>query len=431
MARFTSSKWALVKGERVTNSAADSQTLFLETGLRTPNGKLSLKQAMYKMEDWYNEGYQLMSIGKDGNVYRFDRLHDIGKGQTDYNVVALRDTDPCFWAMKDHFKDGSTPSPTQPTKTEKQPAKTENTMQTNGSVQTAEQLMSQALQLLAQGTSGNIDIESVTKIVKEEIAKANMPKVIEIEVKLPNGAETKVKGQHKEFDKLLRLVGAKVPVLLKGDAGSGKTYGSKVVAQTLGLDFRIFSFTNETSLGRVVGFMNANGGYVTTAVREMYENGGVLILDEFDAANPNVAMALNNLLEGDEYAFPDAQVKRHADFRYVACTNTYGQGANKKFSARNKMDDATMDRFGAIIEWGYDEDMERRLFGDTDATRAVFAIRKNANAMGLNGLITPRRTREVNKMVALGFSIKEAVTMAILNPHKRDVQKGLTEGVSL
>jgi len=219
--------------------------------------------------------------------------------------------------------------------------------------------------------------------------------------------------------------------MLVGDAGSGKTFGARIAAKTLELDFRVFSFTNETSLGRTMGFMNAMGEYVPTAVREMYENGGVLILDEFDAANANVAMALNNLLDGEEYVFADKVVQRHEDFRYVACTNTYASGANKKYNARNKIDDSTMDRFSAIIDWGYDEVLERRLFGDTDATRVVQQIRSNADKMGLNGLVTPRRTRDVNDMVSIGFSIKEAVNMSILAKHKKDVQKGLIEGVTL
>ncbi len=295
----------------------------------------------------------------------------------------------------------------------------------------ANQQLAEAIKAIAGQTAGAVDIEQVKSIVAEEVRKASIPKVVTIEVKIPSKSEpNKVGMQHKDFDKLLNLVSNKVPVMMTGDAGSGKTFGAKSVAKALDLDFRIVSFNNEMSLGRTMGFMNANGGYVRTAVREMYENGGVLILDEFDSANPNVAMALNNLLDGDEYSFDDAQVSRHPEFRYVACTNTYGKGANKKYNARNKMDDATMDRF-IYMDWGYDEALERNIFGNTEATEVVFKIRANADKMGMNGLVTPRRTREVNKMVSIGFSIKDAVQMAILNPHKGDVQKGLVEGVKL
>lgn len=291
--------------------------------------------------------------------------------------------------------------------------------------------LAEAIKAIAGQSAGAVDIEQVKAIVAQEVKEATLPKVVQIEVKLPTKSEPNKAGlQHYRFDELLNLVNNKVPVMLTGDAGSGKTYGAKSVAKALDLDFRIVSFNNEMSLGRTMGFMNANGQYVRTAVRDMYENGGVLILDEFDSANPNVAMALNNLLDGDEYAFDDAQVARHPEFRYVACTNTYGKGANKKYNARNKMDDATMDRF-IYMDWGYDEQLERNIFGNTRATEVVFKIRENANKMGMNGLVTPRRTREVNKMVSIGFSIRDAVQMAILNPHKTDIQKGLIEGVQM
>ncbi len=432
MARIVASKWALIHidNQEVHYPSTDSQTLYLTAGLRTENGKCSVAQAVYKLHKIYGDRVRLMAI-KEGSTIVFKYIGDKGKGQAYYDVFEHQHQ----WAIAEYAKamgddykykpEKSVPQTETKTETKQQP-KTKTEMGTK----TPQELMAEAMQMIANGTSGAVDAESVVKIVHDELAKIDRPKVIEIEVKLPKGGESKVKGQHKEFPKLLKLMGAKKSVMLVGDAGSGKTYGARVAAQTLDLDFRVFSFTNETSLGRTMGFMNAMGDYVSTAVREMYENGGVLILDEFDAANANVAMALNNLLDGEEYVFADKVVKRHEDFRYVACTNTYASGANKKYNARNKIDDSTMDRFSAIIDWGYDEVLERRLFGDTEATRVVQQIRSNADKMGLNGLVTPRRTRDVNDMVSIGFSLKEAVKMSILAKHKKDVQAGLTEGVS-
>ena len=425
MARFTSNQWLIIDyfNEKVKSIATDSQTLFLNNDLRTENGKLSLKQAVYKLHRFGN-GERLASL-KDGVLYSFNHECDLGKGQSEYTIEEITSGlihEEATYA----FSNGSTPPPPPKKQTKTETPKTKNDMG-----KTPQELMAEAMAMIANGSSGSVNAEEVQKIVHNELAMLDRPKVIELEIKLPKGGKSNVKGQHKEFPKLLRLMGAKKSAMLVGDAGSGKTFGARMAAKALELDFRVFSFTNETSLGRTMGFMNAMGEYVPTAVREMYENGGVLILDEFDAANANVAMALNNLLDGDEYVFADKVVNRHEDFRYIACTNTYASGANKKYNARNKIDDSTMDRFAAIIDWGYDEVLERRLFGDTEATRVVQQIRSNANKMGLNGLITPRRTRDVNDMVSIGFSIKESVQMSILAKHKGDVQKGLTEGVSL
>ena len=421
MARFTSNQWAIVEvldGIRVLGTAEDSQSLFLDFGLRTENGKLSLKQAVYKLnnEDGHDNIRRITSM-KDGIMYQFHHLHDIGKGQAEYEVSeATRGMlyDMVNAAFAEEKKEVVT------TKTEKKVKVTEGK-------KTAEQLMMEAMQMIGGGA---IDVAKVEEIVKEQIRVATLPKVQTIEVKLPTKDEVKKLGQqHYLFQDVLESVADNSYVLLKGDAGSGKTYGAVQIAKALDLDYRIFSFTNEISLSRCVGYMDAMGNYVKTSIREMYENGGLLILDEFDAMNPNVAVSLNNMLSGDEYTFPDAVVSKHDDFRVIACTNTFGNGADKDYSSRNKLDKATLDRFDEKFDWGYDEDLEIAVFGNTDATKAVLAIRKNAKDLGIT--ITPRRTKSVNKMVNRGVSLRVAVERAILCEYKSDQQRAMLDGVRL
>lgn len=421
MARFTSNKWALVSffNESVVATSDNSQDLFTKVGLRRGDGKLSLKQAVYKQHQ-QGDGEKIVSI-KDGIIYSFERLYDIGKSQSEYDVLQYQVSDMQWIA--DAF-DGAKEEQKQEVKS----PKTERDMGTTPKgQQTAEQLLAQAMRMLGGGA---VDTAEVEKIVKEQIRIATLPKVVTIEVKLPKREEViKLGRQHYLFNDVLESVADNDYVMLVGEAGSGKTYGAVQVAKALELDYRIFSFTNEISLGRCIGYMDAMGKYVTTSIREMYENGGLLILDEFDAMNPNVAVSLNNMLSGDEYVFPDKVVAKHKDFRVIACTNTFGKGADKDYSARQKLDMATLDRFDAKYEWGYDEDLEKAIFGDTEATRVVFAIRKNARNIGIT--ITPRRTKAVNKMVARGVSLKDAVQRAILCDYKKDQQRALVDGVSL
>lgn len=422
MARFTSNQWAIVEildGTEVLGTSDNTQSLFLDFGLRTESGKLSLKQAIYKLnkEDGHDNIRRLVSL-KDGVVYAFCHEYDMGKGQAEYSVQELRSgllydvVNVAFHAQK---------------KKEVVITKTEKEVKEVKKGKTAEQLMMEAMQMIGGGA---IDVAKVEEIVKEQIRIATIPKVQTIEVKLPTKDEVKMLGQqHYLFREVLESVADNSYVLLKGDAGSGKTYGAVQIAKALALDYRIFSFTNEISLSRCVGYMDAMGNYVKTSIREMYENGGLLILDEFDAMNPNVAVSLNNMLSGEEYTFPDAVVPKHEDFRVIACTNTFGNGADKDYSSRNKLDKATLDRFDEKFNWGYDEDLEIAIFGNTDATKAVFAIRKNAKDLGIT--ITPRRTKAVNKMVNRGVSLKDAVQRAILCEYKSDQQRAMLEGVRL
>ena len=422
MARFTSNQWAIVEvldGIKVLGTAEDSQSLFLDFGLRTENGKLSLKQAVYKLHkgDGHDNLRRIVSL-KDGIMYEFCHSHDIGKGQAEYDVEEV--TRGMLYDMVNAAFNAEEKVEIVTTKTEKK-------MVVKEGKKTAEQLMVEAMQMIGGGA---IDVAKVQEIVKEQIRVATLPKVQTIEVKLPTKDEVKKLGQqHYLFQDVLESVADNSYVLLKGDAGSGKTYGAVQIAKALDLDYRIFSFTNEISLSRCVGYMDAMGNYVKTSIREMYENGGLLILDEFDAMNPNVAVSLNNMLSGDEYTFPDAVVSKHDDFRVIACTNTFGNGADKDYSSRNKLDKATLDRFDEKFDWGYDEDLEIAVFGNTDATRAVLAIRKNAKDLGIT--ITPRRTKSVNKMVNRGVSLKVAVERAILCEYKSDQQRAMLEGVRL
>lgn len=422
MARFTSNQWAIVEvldDVKVLGTASDSQTLFLDFGLRTESGKLSLKQAVYKLynEDGHDNIRRIVSL-KDGIMYQFCHLRNIGKGQAEYEVDEV--TRGLLYDVVNVAFHAEEKKEVVTTKTEKKVKVTEGK-------KTAEQLMMEAMQMIGGGA---IDVAKVEEIVKEQIRVATLPKVQTIEVKLPTKDEVKKLGQqHYLFQDVLESVADNSYVLLKGDAGSGKTYGAVQIAKALDLDYRIFSFTNEISLSRCVGYMDAMGNYVKTSIREMYENGGLLILDEFDAMNPNVAVSLNNMLSGDEYTFPDAVVSKHDDFRVIACTNTFGNGADKDYSSRNKLDKATLDRFDEKFDWGYDEDLEIAVFGNTDATRAVLAIRKNAKDLGIT--ITPRRTKSVNKMVNRGVSLKDAVQRAILCEYKSDQQRAMLDGVRL
>jgi len=422
MARFTSNQWAIVEvldGIKVLGTAEDSQSLFLDFGLRTENGKLSLKQAVYKLSkgDGHDNLRRIVSL-KDGIMYEFCHSHDIGKGQAEYEIEEV--TRGRLYDMVKAAFDAEGKKEVVTTKTEKKVVVKEGK-------KTAEQLMMEAMQMIGGGA---IDVAKVEAIVKEQIRVATLPKVQTIEVKLPTKDEVKKLGQqHYLFQDVLESVADNSYVLLKGDAGSGKTYGAVQIAKALDLDYRIFSFTNEISLSRCVGYMDAMGNYVKTSIREMYENGGLLILDEFDAMNPNVAVSLNNMLSGDEYTFPDAVVAKHDDFRVIACTNTFGNGADKDYSSRNKLDKATLDRFDEKFDWGYDEDLEIAVFGNTDATKAVLAIRKNAKDLGIT--ITPRRTKSVNKMVNRGVSLRVAVERAILCEYKSDQQRAMLEGVRL
>ena len=202
-------------------------------------------------------------------------------------------------------------------------------------------------------------------------------------------------GRHYAFPTLLAVASARVPAMLVGPAGSGKSTAGRQVAETLDMTFRTESCSPHMTKWDVLGFVGPNGNYVPGVLRDAFENGGVVLLDELDASNPAVLVSINLLISvrvGETVTFPDgASVPRHPDFVLIAGANTHGDGASTEYVGREQLDAATLDRF-AVIAWGYDEALERHAAGSdaADWVAYVQAVRAAARTASVPMMVTPR-----------------------------------------
>ena len=57
------------------------------------------------------------------------------------------------------------------------------------------------------------------------------------------------------------------------------------------------------------------GDYVPGLLREPFEQGGLVLLDEMDRAHPAVLTTLNAMLDNGFCQFPDRLVEQHPNFR--------------------------------------------------------------------------------------------------------------------
>jgi len=191
--------------------------------------------------------------------------------------------------------------------------------------------------------------------------KALVP--LTVSVTLPDREEpTRIDGAHESMPDLLFVLGERLHAYLHGPPGSGKSKAAAMAAEALGLAFGYCSLNPQTPESRLLGYMHANGGYVHTVFRDLFENGGVMCIDEMDNGHPALLNTLNGMVEpGARFgAFPDGMVERHADFVLVCTGNTSGRGGDKLFPERRQFDAAFAERF-VFIPWGYDLALERRL----------------------------------------------------------------------
>jgi len=151
--------------------------------------------------------------------------------------------------------------------------------------------------------------------------------------------------EHKQYSYIKALVEDNEPVLLEGVAGTGKTTIARHTAKDLGLSFFVISMTRQTTKNDIIGFISINGKYIPTQFRKIFEHGGLCLLDELDAGDPNTLLIFNTI-ENGFMSFPDGVINRHPDFRLIATANPQDQ--HNLYTGRSKLDAATLDRFEPV-----------------------------------------------------------------------------------
>lgn len=287
-------------------------------------------------------------------------------------------------------------------------------------------------------------LEDIKNEVKNIVDKeSNRP----LEITIKDQKPVKIKeATHEAMPLVLKSIGARLPVFMVGEAGSGKTHLVEQVAKVLNLNFYCVSVCAQTTCSSLLGYMDANGKYVRSLFREAYEKGGVFLLDEIDNGNPNVLSVLNSAIANHVCSFPDAMVAKHPDFVLCASGNTYGHGANRKYVGRLEIDAATLDRF-VFIEIGYDKKLERKICGNKNYANLIQTIRERAEALQCRSIISPRASINGVKLLNAGVDLNtvldttvfkdmpEDIKRQILNfekvqKHKEEVEKELSGGKS-
>ena len=233
----------------------------------------------------------------------------------------------------------------------------------------------QIAQLLTSG--GGVNKDEVRAIAEQSardaIAAAASDGTLTMRIKVtrPDMSEWEIPDDEALHDKFQDCVGwlrLGVPVFLRGPAGTGKSMLGRQLAAAFDRPFASMSLSGGTAEYHFTGsrLPDADGAFRhrTTPFLEMFENGGVMLLDEVDACDENVLLAINDGIANGLLPVPgrdDAPfARKHEDFMLICAANTWGTGPSAVYVGRNQLDGAFLNRFG-LVEVDYDPKLERAL----------------------------------------------------------------------
>ena len=232
-----------------------------------------------------------------------------------------------------------------------------------------------------------------------KLVQANKPTVTAFQingaapVQLPQG-ET----EHAALKEVLEYIACGLNVYLTGPAGSGKTTAAEQAAKVLfpeaneehngrtsNARFASLSCSDDISAGDIYGRLLPileNGEKVLkfcpAPFLDIYQHGGIFLFDEIDTAAPEVLININKALSQDSIDVPNAgRIYKHPRCYLMAAGNTTGQGATADYSARAKLDAATLNRF-VFVRVNYDLALENRIIDAEAGDEARAQIVKTA-----------------------------------------------------
>ncbi len=229
----------------------------------------------------------------------------------------------------------------------------------------------------------------------------------------------------------------KIPLLLKGPTGTGKSRFIEFMAHQLGKKLITISCHEETSSTDLIGRFIIKGaetvwfdGPLTQGVKE----GAIVYLDEVAEARPDVIVAIHSLTDHRRELFIDKlgeTVKAHEDFMLVASFNPGYQRGFKELKP------STRQRFAAI-SFDYPEAAIETeiLINETgiDSANAKSLVKignkiRNLTELGLAETVSTRLLVDASKLIHGGLPKRLSVKVAVVEPltDDKEVNEAITD----
>ncbi len=220
-----------------------------------------------------------------------------------------------------------------------------------------------------------------------------------------------------------------LPVLLMGESGTGKTSAIRYLANQTGNGLRRVNLNGGTTADELIGrlLINDKGTYwVDGVLTEAMRRGEWIVLDEINAALPEVLFVLQSVLDDDGYLVLQEKddkeiVHKHPNFRLFATCNP------PEYAGTKEMNKALLSRFAICISADFPptdkelEIIEHRL-GNTVATsemaiKLVGLANETRKAKEMGNADYAINTRDILNTLALAENMEpmDALSLAFTN----------------
>lgn len=226
---------------------------------------------------------------------------------------------------------------------------------------------------------------------------------------------------------------ANKPALLIGETGTGKTSMVQFKAQETKNKVIRFNLTGETTVDEFVGkmiFKNQETIWQDGILLQAMKTGSWLIVDEINAALPEILFILHSLLDDDKQITVSnnkgEQIKPHKNFRFFATMNPV-----EEYSGTKDLNKAFLSRFPIVIHTHYPDNQteieilktKTKIVNDY-ATKIVLLGNELRKLKQENKLFYTCSTRDLIHWAELSeyLDLDEAFTYTILNKAQSEKQ---------
>lgn len=332
---------------------------------------------------------------------------------------------------------------------------TKDTSTTSDKGDTEHSVQSQVLKDLNTGDLKDLDIQIKSKKSEEQEPEYKAFGALKLKVRSDLSPEDikYVPTSHEYIDNkgLLETIAQgivnNIPVLMEGETGTGKTSAVRYLASQCNVPYRRLNLNGSTTVDEFVGkvMLDKEGTYWTDGVLiDAMRKGHWIVLDEINAALPEILFVLHSLLDDDGYvvlAEKDGEVVRpHPDFRVFATMNPSDAG----YSGTKDLNTAFLDRFMVIsVEFptlAQERKMvQKRLPNRSFVTDAMLtnmvkyaqemrtAYKKGAQEF----LLSPRGTLQWALLTEKFKDIHKSAEVSLVNKAPREEREGIRDVLKL